>query len=520
MRPVPGARAALDRLRQAGLRLGVVTNQPGLALGLFTRADLSAVHSQVEAQLGEFDTWQVCEHIEGTGCRCRKPEPGLIQAAAAALGTTPQRCVVVGDTGRDVGAAIAAGATAILVPNQATRAQEVAEAPALAGDLRQAVDLVLRRQRLVSAGGAVAGGGGAAVGGGTATGSGRATTAPAGRVLVARPDSAGDVLVTGPAIRAVAAGADHVTLLCGPRGRAAAELLPGVDGVIEWRLPWIDPDPQAVDRREMEALANRVAAAGVQQALIFTSFHQSPLPLALILRMAGVGRIAAISEDYPGSLLDLRHRVPMGIPEPERALSLAAAAGFPLPPGEEPRLRLRADRLPAPVAGAEPPFLVVHPGASVPARAVPAERCEQIVSALTGAGRRVLVTGGAGERGLTARVAGQTGVDLGGKTTLAELAALVSIAGCLVTGNTGPAHLAAAVGTPVVSLFAPTVSFGSWGPWRVGSVRLGDAAALCRHSRASTCPLPGHPCLSSIEPEAVLAAVDRLESRVPEVSGR
>src|SRR4051794_24553944 len=100
VRPMPGARAALDRLRAAGLRLGVVTNQSGLARGRFTADDLRRVNSRVEELLGPFDTWQVCPHADDAGCRCRKPAPGLVRAAATALGTTATRCVVIGDIGR------------------------------------------------------------------------------------------------------------------------------------------------------------------------------------------------------------------------------------------------------------------------------------------------------------------------------------------------------------------------------------------------------------------------------------
>ncbi|MCI4067083.1 haloacid dehalogenase, partial [Micromonospora sp. R77] len=78
---------------------------------------------------------------------------------------------------------------------------------------------------------------------------------------------------------------------------------------------------------------------------------------------------------------------------------------------------------------------------------------------------------------------------------------------CVVVGNTGPAHLAAAVGTPVVSLFAPTVPYGQWGPYRVPNVRLGDADAACRDTRAAICPVTGHPCLTGIDPAEVVAAV-------------
>ncbi|MBX6357074.1 MAG: HAD-IIIA family hydrolase, partial [Micromonosporaceae bacterium] len=329
VRPMPGARAALDRLRAAGLRLGVVTNQSGLAHGRFRPSDLDRVHARVEELLGPFDTWQVCPHDEQAGCLCRKPAPGLVLAAARALGTVPGRCVVVGDIGRDVAAAGAAGADSVLVPTPATRPREIAAAPSVAGDLSQAVDLILRRQRLS-----------AAVAGRPRDGAGRqeqGDPSPAGRraghVLVVRADSAGDVLLTGPAIRAVAAGAERVTLLCGPRGRAAAALLPGVDDIVEHALPWIDPLPTPLQRSEVDELVARLAAIGADEAILFTSFHQSALPLALVLRMAGVRRISAISDDYPGSLLDLRHRVPLGLPEAERALSLAAAAGFVLPPG-------------------------------------------------------------------------------------------------------------------------------------------------------------------------------------------
>jgi ADP-heptose:LPS heptosyltransferase len=397
-----------------------------------------------------------------------------------------------------------------MVPTAVTRPEEIAAAPAVAGDLRSAVDLILRRQRLVAGPGDAA------------------PIRPRRRcVLVARPDSAGDVLVTGPAIRAVAAGADRVVMLCGPRGRAAAELLPGVDELVEWRLPWIDPEPAPVDRAGIDRLVARLAATGAEEAVIFTSFHQSALPLALLLRMAGVGRISAISDDYPGSLLDVRHRVPLGVPEPERALSLAAAAGFPLPGDDDVSLRLRADRLTAvsdldaPGAGVldEPGYIVVHPGSSVEARACPPQRCGEFVEALAAAGHRVVVTGGPGERELSARVAGDVGVDLGGRTSMSGLATVIARAGAVVVGNTGPAHLAAAVGTPVVSLFAPTVPFGQWGPYRVPSVRLGDAVAACRHTRATRCPVPGHPCLSHISAQSVVEAV-RLLGATSTVAGR
>jgi len=94
-------------------------------------------------------------------------------------------------------------------------------------------------------------------------------------VLVVRLDSAGDVLLTGPAVRAVAAGARRMTYLCGPRGRAAAGLLPGVDHIVVHRAPWIDPEPEPVSAALTAALIEDLAGRAIDQAIILTSFHQS-----------------------------------------------------------------------------------------------------------------------------------------------------------------------------------------------------------------------------------------------------
>jgi ADP-heptose:LPS heptosyltransferase len=330
-------------------------------------------------------------------------------------------------------------------------------------------------------------------------------------VLAVRFDNQGDVLLTGPAIRALAHGADRVTLLCGPRGRAAAELLPGVDELIVWRAPWIDPEPEPVDRADIDALTDRLAAQQLDAAVIFGSFHQSPLPTALVLRMAGVPFVAATSVDYPGALLDVRHLIDDDVHEVERALDLAAAAGFPLPPTDDGSLRIQRD----PSAGLAAPagdYVVVHPGASVPARAWPAERHAELVDELVAGGRRVVVTGAPDEAELTAAVAGPSRVevtDFGGRTTLAELAEVLAGAACVVVGNTGPAHLAAAVGTPVVSLFAPTVPAVRWRPWRVPHELL-YVDVPCAGCRARVCPVPGHPCLAGVAVADVAQAVDRL----------
>ncbi len=333
-------------------------------------------------------------------------------------------------------------------------------------------------------------------------------------VLVARLDSAGDVLLAGPAIRAVAASAERVTLLCGPRGARAAELLPGVDEIVVFEAPWIDPDPRPVDRVATVDLVLDLARRDVERAFVLTSFHQSPLPLALLLRLAGIPCVAATSEDYPGSLLDLRHRIDREMHEVERSLSLVGAWGYDLPPGDDGRLGIR----PVPAWRWTRPYVAVHPGSSVPARTWPPARFADLVDALLDAGRSVVVTGGWDEAELAAEVAGPPCadvLDVAGGTSLRRLASVLAGADAVVTGNTGPAHLAAAVGTPVVSIFPATVPAERWRPWGVPHRVLGLQDIDCAGCRARICPVPGQPCVSGISIDDVLDAIEDVARRRP-----
>jgi histidinol-phosphate phosphatase family protein len=149
--PVPGARAALDRLRAAGVPTAVVSNQSGIARGLLTEAEVAAVNARVEGLLGPLGPWAVCPHGPDDGCPCRKPAPGLVLEAAARLGVDARRCVVIGDIGADVEAARAAGARGILVPTPRTLPEEVAAADEVAADLAEAVDMALAARAVLEA---------------------------------------------------------------------------------------------------------------------------------------------------------------------------------------------------------------------------------------------------------------------------------------------------------------------------------------------------------------------------------
>ncbi len=338
-------------------------------------------------------------------------------------------------------------------------------------------------------------------------------------VLVARLDNDGDVLLAGPAIRAAKRDAEHLTLLCGPRGLQAATLLPGVDDILVHRAEWIDPEPGPFESGPTRRLLLEVARRAIDEAAILTSFHQSPLPLALLLRLAGVPRIGATSVDYPGSLLDVRHRIGDDVHEVERSLSLMRAMGHELAADDDGALRVLHGPCAPPFAA---PYVVVHPGASVAARAWAPARHAELAAALVAEGWNVAVTGAAGERELTAAVAAAAGArgpararDLGGATDLAQLASVIEGAAAIIVGNTGPAHLAAAVGTPVVSLYAPTVPAARWRPWRVPHAILNEPVP-CAGCRARTCPVPGHPCIDELPLAAVLEAVGRLATPAAE----
>jgi len=333
-------------------------------------------------------------------------------------------------------------------------------------------------------------------------------------VLIARLDNAGDVLLAGPAVRAVALAGCEVVMLCGPNGRAAAELLPGVSRVEVVDAPWSGYQAPAVDRQSLMCFVDRIASMRIDEAVILTSFHQSPLPLALLLRMAKVPLIAAVSTDYPGTLLDRRLEDPGDVHEVERALATVGALGYRLPTGDDGRMSMRVGASPP---GLDQPYVVIHSGASVPARGLPRGLGRELAELLVTGGRTVVLTGERSDR--SSVIAATDGerfgvIDLFAATDFSQLAAVIAGADVLVCGNTGPAHIAAAVGTPVVSVFAPVVPAARWRPWQVPHVLLGQQDIGCAGCRSRECPLPEQQCIAGITATAVLDAILQLVESV------
>jgi ADP-heptose:LPS heptosyltransferase len=196
--------------------------------------------------------------------------------------------------------------------------------------------------------------------------------------------------------------------------------------------------------------------------------------------------------------------------EVERNLSLMAAAGFRLPADDDGRLAVhQLDAAAWPIDPPDPRYVVVHPGASVPARTLTPRRWRSVVAALASI-QRVVVTGGPRDTALTRLVSAglPNVVDFGGRSDFDTLVHTIASAEAIVVGNTGPAHIAAAVGTPVVSVFPPTVPAPRWRPWMVPHVLLGAQDIACRDCRARVCPFGDPPCLAPATPAAVVHAVD------------
>ena len=143
VRPVAGAVEAMRMLRAAHIPTAVVSNQSGIARGLVAEDDLDRIHHRMSELLGPLGPLVACPHGPDDGCGCRKPDAGLVVRAAALLGVDPRDCVVVGDTGADVGAARAVGARSILVPNDVTRRDEIADADEVAPTVLDAVRSIL-----------------------------------------------------------------------------------------------------------------------------------------------------------------------------------------------------------------------------------------------------------------------------------------------------------------------------------------------------------------------------------------
>jgi len=341
-------------------------------------------------------------------------------------------------------------------------------------------------------------------------------------ILCVRLDQLGDVLMTGPAIRALKEAAPNrrLTLLTSPSGAEAGRLLPHVDDVMVYDAPWMKASPaQGNSGRDLgflEALRTRRFDA----AVIFTVYSQSPLPAALLCYLSDIPLRLAHCRENPYHLLTqwvcetepesgCRHEV-------QRQLDLVASIGA---TGLEPRMAISVpdesygvvDALLSNVVTPDQPWVIVHPGATAESRRYPADSFAAVAGRLAhDLGWRVIFTGTEPERDLIGQI--QTlmqapSKSLAGALSLGDFAALLSRAPLLISNNTGAVHVAAAVGTPVVDLYALTNPQHQ--PWMVPQ-RVLFHDVPCKFCHKSVCPEGHHHCLRLVTPDRVVEAAREL----------
>ena len=346
------------------------------------------------------------------------------------------------------------------------------------------------------------------------------------RLLAVRLDNLGGVLMTTPALAAVrqSVRGAQLTLLTSSAGAAVAGCVPEVDDVIVFDAPWVqhaDAEPDDTGQAE-QRLVDTLRERRFDAAVIFTACTQSALPAAHLCRLAGIPLRLAHSRENAYGLLShwvretdelragMRHEV-------RRQLALVAAVGYAV---DDDRLRLRITpqqrqhaRAVLRDAGVPPAraYFVVHPGAGAASRRYPAARFGSAADGIAASsGCLPIFTGDASEQPLideARRCMSQPSVTLAGRLAVPELAALIGDARLLLSNNTGPAHIAAALGTPVTVLYALTQPQHT--PWRVAA-RVLNHDVPCRHCFKSVCPQGHHDCLKKVQADDVVRAATAL----------
>jgi lipopolysaccharide heptosyltransferase II len=301
--------------------------------------------------------------------------------------------------------------------------------------------------------------------------------------------------------------------------------------VIVHDVPWMKteppPGPTGAARADRD-LIDRLRAERFDAAVIFTVHSQSALPAALLCHLADIPLRLAHARENPYRLLT------DWVPDPEpdapirhevrRQLDLVGAVGAAVdddhlsvrvPPVAARAVRARLDAL---GVGGDRPWAVLAPGASASSRRYPPASYRAVAATLArDHGWQVVVTGGRDETTLVAEVAGGLGrrvIPLAGELGVPELAALLAMAPVLIGNNSGPAHLAAAVGTPVVDVYALTNL--QHAPWGVVS-RVLATDVPCKGCRKSICPIGDQACIRGVDPRAVVAAALELVAPTPSV---
>ena len=337
------------------------------------------------------------------------------------------------------------------------------------------------------------------------------------RLLVVRLTSLGDVVHALPAVAALrrAFPAARIDWLAGERCREMVELVPVIDRCLA--------TPRLRAAAAFPRLLRALRAARYDAAIDF----QGLLKSAVLARAAGAGRVVGFGRGQVrerAARLFYTETPDIGSPAHviDRNLALGAALGAAPGPAEFPITcppSAAVERARAALGGSEArEFALLNPGAAWPGKCWPAERFGALAVRLRREhGLPSVVAWGPGERALAERVAAASegAAAAAPPTRIADLVALSRAAAVMVAGDTGPLHVAAAVGTPVVGLYGPTDPRRN-GPWRTADAVVSPGGGCrCRQDRPEAAGMAvrrctrAEPCMAAIPVEEVAAAVSR-----------
>jgi ADP-heptose:LPS heptosyltransferase len=302
-------------------------------------------------------------------------------------------------------------------------------------------------------------------------------------ILCIRLDNMGDVLMSSPAMRALkeSFGA-KITLLTSSMGKTIASYVPGIDEVIVYDVPWVKTNIQEPSQQFLKT-TELLREKSFDAAVIFTVFSQNPLPAVMLAYLAGIPNRLAYCRENPYELLthwvpdiepytSIRHQV-------RRDLDLVSNVGACtedeelklLPPFNLDEIDIRLKRAGVAI---EKPWIIFHPGVSEEKRRYPA-------ASWIKAGRmaveefdcQIVITGSTFESQMAEEIKvgiGDRASNVAGKFTVRDFIGVIQRAPLVVSVNTSTVHIAAAVGTPVIVLYALTNPQHT--PWKAKGIVL------------------------------------------------
>jgi lipopolysaccharide heptosyltransferase II len=298
-------------------------------------------------------------------------------------------------------------------------------------------------------------------------------------ILCIRPDNMGDLIMTAPAIRALKETfGGKITILTSSMAQVIIKHIPEIDDAIIYDLPWVKSE-KTPDPENFNDVISTIKEKKFDAAVIFTVYSQNPLPTAMLAYLAGIPKILAYCRENPYHLItdwvpdkepyqNIKHQV-------RRDLDLVASVeAFTINESlsltvDEGLWSAISNKLTDKGIAINKPWLILHAGVSERKREYPIKKWVEAAKRLIAdKGYQILLTGSETEKQLTEDLQGKIGersFSVAGILNLDEFICLVKHAPVILSVNTSTVHIAAAVGTPVVVLYAQTNPQHT--PWEV-----------------------------------------------------